>query len=436
MPSTLNPSIPGGLEQIIMKAMALDPSQRYATATEMLVDMDELRKNPSVLFDYNLGGRTRVPPTQPVRPTQERVRQETGSIRRESAPQRGTEQEEPRNKMTIAAIVACSAVAVVAIAILLVMWFSNSVGSDRDTLVSVPRLIGKVYEELPVYTDVSVELQDRAYSDEYDKGQIMDQRPEAGSQVVQGTAVYVVVSMGEEPEVFTMENLVELQEENARSFLDDLGLNLRILSREESSAAVKAGRVTRTDPVEGKELREGQTVTLWISTGPESQDMPNVVGMNVDAAMNTLRGMGFTNVKSETEDSDRPKNEVVRQSVNRGSSIALDAEIVLYVSGGAAETTEPTTEPTTAPTTAPTNPATQPDEPEVTKTITLNLPDREEAYTLTILFNGEPVTDSTIVAAGTSTMPVQLTGRGVQYFDLYIDGQYYATEKVDFTPNG
>ena len=52
LPSVLNPNIPGGLEQIIMKAMAHNVSDRYPSATRMLADMDEFRKNPSMLFDY------------------------------------------------------------------------------------------------------------------------------------------------------------------------------------------------------------------------------------------------------------------------------------------------------------------------------------------------------------------------------------------------
>lgn len=52
MPSTLNPNIPGGLEQIIMHAMAVDPAQRYASASEMLYDLEEFRKNPNILFFF------------------------------------------------------------------------------------------------------------------------------------------------------------------------------------------------------------------------------------------------------------------------------------------------------------------------------------------------------------------------------------------------
>ena len=50
MPSTLNPNIPRGLEQIIMKAMALEVNDRYESATLMLQDMEEFRKNPAIIF--------------------------------------------------------------------------------------------------------------------------------------------------------------------------------------------------------------------------------------------------------------------------------------------------------------------------------------------------------------------------------------------------
>ena len=52
LPSALNPNIPSGLEQIIMKGMALEIRDRYVSATEMLQDMEEFRKNPAIQFAY------------------------------------------------------------------------------------------------------------------------------------------------------------------------------------------------------------------------------------------------------------------------------------------------------------------------------------------------------------------------------------------------
>ena len=78
MPSTLNPNIPGGLEQIIMKAMALDAKDRYSSATEMLKDMEEFRKNPAILF--NMPADPSEEPTQ-VLPNPEQIRREAAKPR-------------------------------------------------------------------------------------------------------------------------------------------------------------------------------------------------------------------------------------------------------------------------------------------------------------------------------------------------------------------
>ena len=99
MPSTLNPNIPGGLEQIIMKAMALSIDQRYSSATAMLSDMDEFRKDPAMLFDYNIGPLddvTRLPKPAPVREnpipitTAERVASRNTGVQRRTGTGAGT----------------------------------------------------------------------------------------------------------------------------------------------------------------------------------------------------------------------------------------------------------------------------------------------------------------------------------------------------------
>jgi len=52
MPREINESIPEGLEEITMKAMQKDPSKRYQSAAEMLYDIDEFKRNPSIHFEY------------------------------------------------------------------------------------------------------------------------------------------------------------------------------------------------------------------------------------------------------------------------------------------------------------------------------------------------------------------------------------------------
>ena len=51
-PRSINPEIPEGLEEITLKAMKKDPEQRYASAAEMIRDINAFRQDPSIRFQY------------------------------------------------------------------------------------------------------------------------------------------------------------------------------------------------------------------------------------------------------------------------------------------------------------------------------------------------------------------------------------------------
>ena len=69
--------------------------------------------------------------------------------------------------------------------------------------------------------------------------------------------------------------------------------------------------------------------------------------------------------------------------------------------------------------------------------VTIELPtDRTEDYVLSLYQDGKPVMEDTIILAGVVKIDTYLTGSGIEYFDLYINGEFYKTVKVDFTING
>jgi len=49
------------------------------------------------------------------------------------------------------------------------------------------------------------------------------------------------------------------------------------------------------------------------------------------------------------------------------------------------------------------------------------------------MLDGVTIVDSMTVQPGTATISVEMTGTGVGYYEVYIDGVYYKTEKVDFS---
>jgi len=284
-----------------------------------------------------------------------------------------------------------------------------------------------------------------------------------------------------------MENLIDQTEEDAKSLLR--GQKMNPLIHEVFDDEVQEGRVVRTDPVAGMELKDGQTVHVYISKGPliqkakmpmveglkreralkvledagfknvkieymESDEdidevlkqsvaykteidvtteivltvaqgqkakMPNVVGMKLDVAKDKLEDAGFKNVKTKYVESDKPVDEVIKQSVTSKTEIDVTTEIVLTVSQGPKEETEETTPPE------------EPAEPqEVTKNVPISLPEREEAYVLSIYHDGSEVREATQILPGTTSLNIQLTGIGKESYDLYINGSFYKTIEVEF----
>jgi len=107
---------------------------------------------------------------------------------------------------------------------------------------------------------------------------------------------------------------------------------------EAPSADVDEGSVISTDPTAGREVDEGTTVNLTVSTGPEEVAMPDVRGLQFDVAKQQLEGSqyGFK-VKQEEIDNSAAKGEVINSTPLAGEKVEVGADVTLFVSKGQAE---------------------------------------------------------------------------------------------------
>lgn len=475
-PSTLNPNIPGGMEQIIMKSMALDVRDRYASATEMLHDMEEFRKNPAILFENHtmmddatrilprtgeeVRNTGRIPQRAPSDSMRLRTSTNTGTVRRTTGvvpvtadrenevrrraaqsqaaqQQRRKEQERSRRKeehsrVATTAIVICSAVAVFAILMFLVALFNGALLGQEKNLVDVPYLEGRYYDAemfSTEFSDFNIRLKPRQYSEAYREDQIIEQTPAGGSQVQKGTDIWLTISMGPEPPVKLMDNLVGVDAEQAKATLEE---RYTVYIRQETHQTLLAGQVIRTDPAEGAELTDGQTVYLFVSIGPEviMAKMPDVIGMDHERAMESLRQAGFENIRDEEVESARPKGEVTYQSISKFTETEITTEVVIHYSAGPApteetgetgesEATEETAEPT-----------------PVTLSVTFKVPKRDAEYNLELRRQDNGVSAANVqVPAESESITVPLQGYGMVIFEMYINGEYSGEMQVGF-PNG
>ena len=458
-PSRINPGTPPGLESIILKAMALDPEDRYSTATEMLYDMDEFRKAPDAVPAPadTADSHTRVIPVQEAQNSQPKPKTiaertagkktpESGQpVRRPANKPKQPEHSRPANSNKVAtiAIISCAGVALIGLIIFLVLLAQGGL-FGKDTMVTVPNLLGEYYETLQQYDGIEVKYQGSENSDQYEKGQIMYQYPPAGDEVVEGTKVFIKVSLGEEAPSKTMEQLTTVRAEEAERFLLGLDIKLNIIKYDEHSATVPVGAVTRTEPAAGDPLVEGQTVRLWISTGPEvvMAEVPSVVGKSYEKAVSILEANGFYNIRQNPVDSIEEKGEVVAQSVAKYEKVDVTTMIVLDVSTGISnlptepEQTEPPEPDVTEPpeTTAPTEPTTRPDGQQQLEYL-FQIPSSQEPYQLTIKVGEEVFLDSMTIAPGATSVTIPLVGSGTVVYDLYYNGVYFRSETVEFDPD-
>ena len=459
LPSAYNPNIPTGLEQIIMKAMALEPRDRYVSATEMLQDMEEFRKNPAIVFDYHtlMDDATRKIPGVPMTTAEKKVQlrtgerpatvsQQTGQRRTDTAARPVTAQRDSeivsrvqqkhrqerkkkdseRSRVATTAIVICCAVAVFAIIVFLIALFSGALLDQEKDTVEAPYLTGGLYSEALVeaHPDFNIRLRPQQYSDSHPKDEIISQQPTGGTKVQRGADIWITVSMGPEPEVMKLDNFVGADAEEAYKLLDSQGF--KPLKKKEASYVYEAGIVTRTDPAADSEVTAGQTIYIYVSTGPEvvETSMPNVVGLELNRAKELMEQMGFTNVRYEPTESSRPENEVVYQSVGKNETVDVSTEIIVQYSSGVAETVE-------------TEPPAQTGSEATTPPFSVSwvVPERDEEYRLDVCLGGtKDVLFSKLIPPGARTVLLDLSGSGVVYYDLYIDGEFAETKTVDFSP--
>ena len=484
-PSVLNPNIPEGLEQIIMKAMAHDAKDRYANAAALLADLDEVRKEPTIVFPAeHMASAAKKPVKQPAaqkenvekkKPAkEEQVKKEPESTAQKAVqkkqPKSREEKELSRDRVVTIVVVLCALAAMAAVVIFLAVEL-NRPQQPQAQMVEVPNVVGLHYERLPDY-DVIVVRQSTSYSDEHNAGVIIRQLPEAGEKVEKGSKVFVVISLGEKPETVTMPQLEDMTLAEATIYLNGLNMGLKIEKAYQNHDTVPEGRIISVTPAAGTVLWKGATVTLLISEGKEIHTavMPDLIqgaATFKSAAEVEMNLRGFTNVTWVPVESNQPEGKILSQSVPAKKEVDLNTPITIeyavkpakisrmpdLVTGGSYEVGRAkelmdllgftNVKWVEIDSTAPAGMVISQSEQagnmvSVSKEIIVEysngrlvnytiegLPDRTQAYTITILHNGVAILVDQEIQPGQTTYTLELI-RGETY-TVYLDYRPYTT---------
>ena len=378
-PREINPDIPEGLEQITLKAMQKEPTRRYQSAAEMLTDMEEFKRNPSIEFQYKYF--IDDAPTKFIR------REDISSSSASTANEDDTGEEETSRSPLMPILLGVTGAFVLVLIVLAIVFLPRLFGSS-GTVVECPNLLGKVYDEVissDEYKDFTITLsnQGQDYSAEYPAGQIMAQTPEAGRSLKGKHEIRVTVSLG--PKKVKLDDLSNYNINTAKETLTSLKLQYDI--EEVYSDEVAKDFVVRTDPAGGSSLDEGYTVKLFVSIGPAPKfvTVDSYKGLTEDEAKRAIEenGLRVGNV-SRKADSTVPEGVVISQSLAVGSTANKDTAVDLVVSSG---------------------------KPIVDVNLALPIPNTDNKFTVTVFYNGQSIFSSSRVdptSISGNTVTIQL----------------------------
>ncbi|MFB9409320.1 Stk1 family PASTA domain-containing Ser/Thr kinase [Dactylosporangium matsuzakiense] len=362
-PSKYVPGLPAAVDDLVARATRRDPGARPTDAGAMLAEVQVVREDVGTVTD----GRTRqvAPPTVMVprvdsvpqhhahgnpqtqtyqasrrpswarlpapAPSQGVARRHRGEVARtsEGGGLQGLLAQINANPRTRLAVIA----AMLTFGLLVAVggyWFG--VGRYTDT----PDLRAKTGQQAAKEAAAGgfkVKFGTPQFDAAVPKDAVLSQDPAAGGRILSGGTITLVLSLG--PEVYQVPDIAGKEWDLA--LVDLQALKLTANRAEKFDDAVPANYVIDTDPKIGTPAKPGQAITVFVSKGPNPVKVPLVVGKTQDQAKQALDKVGIKIGKVEEVESDKPKGQVVSQSIGDGNSVADGMVIDLQISKGPAQ---------------------------------------------------------------------------------------------------
>jgi serine/threonine-protein kinase len=173
---------------------------------------------------------------------------------------------------------------------------------------------------------------DQAYSETGPAGTVLGSRPDAGSHLLSGHTVRLVISRGAER--FVVPSVAGQGYAAAEQAF--AGMPVRLVRRDvaDPTGKIPPGQVMRTVPGPTAKVKRDSTVTVYVSTGPPIVAVPDVVGVDQDKASSALTKAGFKVDLSQDYSDTVPAGAVARQDPAAKSPVAKFSTINLVISRG------------------------------------------------------------------------------------------------------
>lgn len=343
----INSSIPEGLEEITLKAMQKEPSMRYQTAGEMINDIEEFKKDPSIVFEYkyfSTDGSTKYfdkvsDPNAPEQNANGEALPETEGDEDNDLYDEDEDDEEEveeRRSPLLPILFAVASVFVIMTAWLIFTIVSGNLGTESggSDEMTMPNIVGMTLDDVKEkYPELNLDI-DRQYSTEYKENEVMDQKTPAGRTIKKSTIVSIVISNG--PQKVEIDDYSNLTVQDAQIKLEKKGLKPKLVYVNDDEVAKDI--VIKTEPAAHSEVSQGTLVKVYVSNGKlvKAVNVPKFVGMTIEEARTEAEKKNLKLKEVSGSSNEYEEGQVIKQSIDENSVVNEDTEIEVTVCDGKA----------------------------------------------------------------------------------------------------
>lgn len=336
------PDIPQSVENIILRATAKNPKNRYSDAREMHEDLktclDESRTNElKITFKYPENDYDDTKLMKTVKPVKETKPKEIKEGEKEVAKKKkSTENSQNKLLITLASVFVGLVVVITTIFVLIPKITSSKQTAIPDvTNYSVTDAIKALQDAGFVVSD---EQREEA-NENVEEGKVSRTSPAIGSIRKEGTEVIIYRSLGDVTiaiEDYTGKNASEI-----KGKLEALKVQVIIEKKEvdlTDGETYKENIIIGQSIEAGEKISEGETITLYV---PKLDNKyPDFVNENysVEEVENFCSEYGVTLTKKEVETTEYAAGSIIYQSRAAGTTVVSGAKITIHIAVAPSET--------------------------------------------------------------------------------------------------
>jgi len=347
-PSIYNQDIPKNLENIVLRALAKNPLQRYKTAEQMSRDLKyALSKGNHIARINEIDDQGELTKVIPIIKSDRNKQQENNQTplrkkKHQETNQNGDEPDSNEENGILGSLgfrIGIAAFFVVVIGVLSMYLYKSFLDILYVPEVQIPTVEGESLEDaISLFAEAGFNteniIEEYQPNQDVEEGYIIRQNPSANTTVkVNYSPITLYISLGKEKT--DMPNLVGMSSSRAKLVLEQKGIKVEV--KEEHNERIPEGEVYDQIPHPEAEIIADETnAVIYVSKGLKSFPMPNLVAKSLNEAERIIQEQQLIRGTIHQEPSYViAQGEVIRQSPFKENDEVSRGEIIdLWVSSG------------------------------------------------------------------------------------------------------